>query len=278
MLYSIRMVTDVNFSGCVRADGRYARARRRIRRSTLALARRLYRPCPVLCALLGGAGLMPTTLAAIQLDPFEAQYSLYAKGVVVASITRRLAEFDDNSYEYRSETKTTGLVALFKRVRVVETSRFSLQGQQLRPDYYSYARSGGKEKRDVSVLFDWTDNRIKHTINGESWQMPAQPGVMDKLLYELAIRHDVDNGHSPVVYQVADGGGIRTYNFERLGEETISTPLGTHETIKMVRRKSNSGRVTVFWCAKDLDFLAVQVEFIEQDGSKTRAVINAIQK
>lgn len=209
--------------------------------------------------------------------PSEAVYSLYAKGIEVARVTRRLSQPDDNSYEYQSETKTVGITALFRRVRIVETSRFSMQGDELRPEQYRYMRSGDKKKRDVSVLFDWNNNRIKHTINGDSWHMPTQPGIMDKLLYELAVMDDLGNGQDPAAYRIADGGGVRVYDFERLGEENISTPLGEYHTVKILRRKEGSDRLSIFWAADELDYLPVQVDHMEKDGSKTRAVLISLE-
>ncbi len=210
--------------------------------------------------------------------PFEVEYSLYAKNAKVAKITRRLTKLDNNRYEYRSETRTTGLISLLKKVHIVETSSLSLQGSLLRPDYYSYVRTGDKKKRDVSIEFNWETQKIKNTINGDSWHMPAEPTVMDKLLYQLAIMHDLKNGRVPVSYLVADGGGIKTYSFENLGEEIIDTPLGSYNTIKMLRHKPGSSRKSIFWCAPDLEFLPIQVEHTEKDGSKTRAVIKSVRR
>ena len=77
---------------------------------------------------------------------------------------------------------------------------------------------------------------------------------MDKLLYQLAIMHDLQNGRTPASYRIADGGGIKTYSFEKLGEEVVETPLGSFDTIKILRHKPGSSRKYVFWCAPDLEY------------------------
>ena len=211
------------------------------------------------------------------LHTFRAEYSLYAKNTRAAQVVRSLTRLDDNSYEYRSETKTVGLISLFKKLHIVESSRLVVEERMLKPVYYSYGRTGYRKKRDVSMEFNPVTGKIKHTINGDSWRLPMEPAVMDKLLYQFAIMYDLQNGRTPESYRIADGGGIKTYSFEKLGEEVVETPLGSFNTIKMLRHKPGSSRKSVFWCAPDLEFLQVKVEHTEKDGSTTVAVLKSLQ-
>lgn len=207
---------------------------------------------------------------------FEAHYSLYRTGAKVAEMLRVFTRLENGQYRYRSETRTTGLFALFRKDHVIEESNWLFENGELRPLEYLYEHSGGKKDRNVAVTFDWDAQRITNTINGQSWRMPAEPRVMDKLLYQLAIMHDLKAGRSPLAYTVADGGKIKTYSFELLGEETISTPLGELSTVKVSRQRSDSRRETVFWCAEKLDFLPVRVENIETDGGRTTVIIDSV--
>lgn len=211
------------------------------------------------------------------LHTFQAEYALYAKNTRAARVVRSLARLDDNSYEYRSETKTVGLISLIRKLHVVESSRLVVAENMLQPLYYSYRRTGYRKKRDVSIEFNRETGKITNTINGDFWHLPMEPAVMDKLLYQLAIMYDLQNGRTPASYRIADGGGIKTYQFEKLGEEVVETPLGSFNTIKMLRRKPGSSRRSVFWCAPELEYLQVKVEHTEKDGSKTVAVLKSLQ-
>jgi len=225
---------------------------------------------PLLLSLCGGA-------AAVELPrTFEAHYSLYRTGAKVAEMLRVFTRLENGQYRYRSETRTTGLFAIFRKDHVVEQSDWLFRNGELRPLEYLYEHSGGKKDRNVAVTFDWDAQRITNTVNGKSWRMPAEPNVMDKLLYQLAIMHDLKARRSPLAYTVADGGKIKTYNFELLGEEIIHTPLGEFSTIKVSRQRSDSRRETVFWCAEKLQFLPVRVENIETDGGKTTVIIDSV--
>ena len=231
----------------------------------------------VCCAcLLLAPGPAPAETSA-GLRPFKAEYALYAKNTRAAQVIRSLARLDDGSYEYRSETKTVGLIALFRKLHIVEASRLRLEESLLQPLFYRYQRTGYRKKRDVSIEFNRDTGRLKNTINGDSWQLPMEPAIMDKLLYQLAIMHDLQHGRTPASYRVADGGGIKTYHFEKLGEEVVETPLGSFNTVKMIRHRPDSDRKSVFWCAPELNYLQVQVEHTEKDGSTTVAVLKSLQ-
>jgi hypothetical protein len=209
---------------------------------------------------------------------FEARYALYSGGARVAEMRRTVEVHGNGTYRYRSETRTTGLFSLFRKDRVVEESLWETSGGQLRPLQYSYEHSGSRKERRVGVQFDWAGERITSTVDGESWQMPASPGVTDKLLYQLAIMSDLLAGQRDgLAYPVADGGKIKTYRFEPLGEETIRTELGEFRTMKLVRQRPDSRRETVLWCAPDLAYLPVRVENTEKDGRKTTAVLESVQ-
>ena len=227
------------------------------------------------CLLLIPAAARAESNAGLQ--TFRAEYSLYAKNTKAAQVVRSLARLDDGSYEYRSETKTVGLISLFRKLHIVESSRLILEERMLKPVHYSYGRTGYRKKRDVSIEFNSETNKIKNTINGDFWHLPMEPAVMDKLLYQLAIMYDLQNGRTPASYRIADGGKIKTYDFEKLGEEVVETPLGSFNTIKMLRHKPGSSRKSVFWCAPDLEFLQVKVEHTEKDGSTTVAVLKSLQ-
>lgn len=208
---------------------------------------------------------------------FEADYTIRMKGAQIAKMTRRFSRHDSGIYQYRSETRTTGIISLFRKDHIIENSNWQLQADKLIPVEYFYDHSGGKKDRKVSISFDWKNNRIINSIDGSSWEMPASPNVMDKLLYQLAIMYDLKAGKESLQYTVADGGKTKIYNFEILGEETIKTPIGKLLTVKLERHKPNSRRKSTLWCAKDLEFLPIKVENIEKDGKVTVALIKSLE-
>jgi hypothetical protein len=207
---------------------------------------------------------------------FHAEYSLFNRGVKFASNRRDFRRLDDGTFRYRTETRAAGLFRLIRRGHVVEETIWLIADDRLRPLHYRYEHVDGNAARNVAVSFDWQSRTITNTVDGHSWEMPAEPEVLDKLLYQLAIMRDLSSGNSPLEYVIADGGRAKTYRFEILGEGTVATVFGDLHAIQLVRHRPDRRRITTFWCAPELHFLPVRVENIEDDGRRTVAVLDAV--
>lgn len=205
---------------------------------------------------------------------FNAVYDVYRSGLKVAKMTRELSREMGETTLY-SETTTTGLVSLFRKDKIIEKSVWKTVDGQLRPKIYEYLHTGTKKKRNVTVEFDWEKQLITNSVNGDSWKMPTEVGVLDKLLYQYSIMLDLRDGKDELVYRIADGGKEKVYVFETLGEEYIETPLGKLRTIKLERRRSDSDRQSIFWSAPEMNYLPVKLEIIDDD-EKTMVIIDSI--
>ena len=209
-------------------------------------------------------------------QPFSASYSLHSMGTRIATMKRSFASLESGIYLYYSETNTDGLLALLRKDQIIEKSTWQFTEGQLQPLLYSYLHTGGKKNRNVEINFDWSARKITNSINGSSWQMPIQAYIMDKLLYQLAIMYDLDKGMNKISYAIADGGKIKTYDFELVGKEVVNTPIGDFDALKLVRHKSNTNQKTAIWCAKELGYLPVKVENVEDNGRQTTAIIETL--
>lgn len=189
---------------------------------------------------------------------------------------RVMEQSPDGNFVYRSDTHTTGLYSLVRKDRIVEESLWQVADGALRSLAYTYTRSGGSRDRNVAVQFNWDTRRITNTINGESWLMPAVPQVVDKLLYQFALMSDLRSGNSELKYTVADGGKIKIYEIEPLGEESVKTPLGKLQSKKFRHQKLGDDRITTLWCAPQFQYLPVQVEYLEKDGSRVMVVLQSV--
>jgi hypothetical protein len=230
----------------------------------------------LLCAALAAITATATESESASWPPrFTAAYDLYNRGVKVAEMQRVMEPAADGTFRFRSETHTTGLFSLVRKDRIIEESRWRLAGGDLQSLAYTYTRTGSRERR-VDVTFDWDTRRIVNSINGDAWRMPAVPEVVDKLLYQFALMYDLRAGNAELNYTVADGGKIKIYEIEPLGAERVRTPLGQLEALKFRHQKVGDDRVTTLWCAPRFQYLPVQVEYLEKDGSKVRVVLQSV--
>lgn len=202
-------------------------------------------------------------------DPFpefEARYALRYDGYQVGEATYRLSR-QANDYRYESASKPTGITAWFRKDRVREHSQWQWQDPLIRPLRYVYERSGGRKERRAELEFDWPRGQVENRVEGQPWQMDIPRGTLDKLVVTLAMMKDLERGKKSMEYSVADGGILKTYRFQVVGEEVVDTPAGRFNSIKLERLREDNKRYTALWCAPSLHYLPVRIEQQEKDES-----------
>ena len=203
--------------------------------------------------------------------PFTAKYKV-TKGIMSVGSTKRTLKDEGNGYYvFESVTEPGGIAKLFTTGKVVERSFWRFQNNKLVPHEYTYTNSGD-QKRDVKLEFDWDNYKVTNIINGDPWTMDIAEETLDKLNYQLAIMYDLSQGKNKLLYQVADGGKMKTYDIKIEGEVRLVTELGTFNTLKIVRSTEN--RTTIMWCAKELQYLPVKIEQKKKDGSVTAELVD----
>ncbi|MFC1750975.1 DUF3108 domain-containing protein, partial [Pseudomonadota bacterium] len=196
-------------------------------------------------------------------NQFDVTYTLTKGPLTLGEMTRSLTPNGDGSFVYESHSKPIGYARWFTKQTLVERSTWIYHNSSLRPLDYRYDRSGGGKERHVKLDFDWEKGRVTNHINNDPWKMDIPENAMDKLLYHLALMHDLQIGKEKLHYQVADGGSLKNYEFEILGWETIKTDNGVFETIKL---KRPGRRETILWCAAELNFVPVRIEQQDKHG------------
>ncbi|MBL1140743.1 MAG: DUF3108 domain-containing protein [Proteobacteria bacterium] len=208
---------------------------------------------------------------------FEANYTLYSNDTQVGMMERRFYQLENGQYSFRSESKTTGFIALIKKVHILEESTWDIIDSYFTPLNYTYHHIKGKKERNAEINFNWDKQQITNRVNESTWHMQTQKGIQDKLLYQLTIMSDLMTGQVPESYAIADGGKIKQYSFKRIADETVSTPLGDFKTIKLSLHKKNKKQENFLWCAYDLNFLPIKVTSTEKDDRLSTAIIKSIK-
>jgi hypothetical protein len=220
-------------------------------------------------ALLFVLALLAAPTYAFELKPFFASYTADWKQMPISgSAERSLKKLDGMRWEYKFEASM--LVASMK-----EKSTFTVEGGQLLPLAYRYARSGMGKEKEVDHDFDWKTKQVQGHDRDKSVSLPINRGVLDKAVYQLALQKDVAEGKQSMSYQVLDGDEVETYDFRVLGSENVRTRAGLIEAIKVerVRDPTQSSRKTVFWLAKDWDYLLVRLHQVEKDGKEYQIML-----
>ena len=190
--------------------------------------------------------------------PFVATYDVRANGLIVGTSTVSLSGEAGDTYLLTQKSTSRGLGALLAQRMRTETSRWRLVGGRIQAMEYRSQLAGGDDEENAHLLFDWSHGRARNIGGGEHWEVELTPGMVDPLLMQMAMAIDLAGGQEHLAYRVPRQGRIKTYVFERAGEETIVLEAGSFRTQKLMRADDEIDR-TVIWSAPDLGYLAVRI-------------------
>jgi hypothetical protein len=177
-------------------------------------------------------------------------------------------EIVDGTYRITSVSETSGLVALFKPVRIELESRGRLTAEGLQPEHF-VIRRGGRDTKEKAE-FDWVQMQVQV---GNAAAQPLGPGAQDLLsfYYQLGFLAHPEAGNT---FPIATGKKYLSYRFEPLGDELIETPAGALRTLHL-RVKGDT--TTELWLAYDYLLLSVKIRHLDRNGDSFVQVATEIR-
>ena len=209
----------------------------------------------VLCsyATIGQTQEMNIPETANALVPYQASYTLFRKGNELGKGQRKLEKTEDG-YHLSS---SSNIKWMFLSDTRKENSAFTIKDGIFTPDNYHYIRTGTGRDREEHITFEKEAIKSIYKNNKESFK-PIQH-TFDPLLYQLALRRDLIKENKILSYHMVKRCKETQYTFKRLGTETIKTPMGRIEAIKLQRVRENSTRNTLIWIAPSLNYTVVKM-------------------
>ncbi|MEH6627924.1 MAG: DUF3108 domain-containing protein [Motiliproteus sp.] len=207
------------------------------------------------------------------LTPFKAHYkATFDMGLSVdGTATRELKRQPNGRWQFSQNAKA--MIAT-----VEEQSDFSVVKQNVIPLRYSYLRKIFGKERHALLTFDWNKNQVTNNVQNKPWKLTIKPRTVDKLSYQIQLSQDLKHGKKDLQYQIADGGKIKLYRFDIIGKEQLETPLGTLETIKVRRiRSDGKKRETLIWFAQSINYMLVKLSQTDDKGKKFNLMIEQIE-
>lgn len=208
--------------------------------------------------------------------PFSASFKMFRTGLEVAQADFMLNRLANGQFKYSVAINLTDLFNFFYTFQVLEESHWRIHEGHLQPLHYSYTRIKTNNETHVQANFNWENQQISYKRNGMLTLLPLPLGMTDKLLYQINIMRDLKQGKEVMSYDFPDKGKIRTYQFKKITESLVVTPVGTFETIKLIRQKQGHEKI-ILWCAKEFSYFPVKIENTDRKGGVTTAVLNAFR-
>jgi hypothetical protein len=228
--------------------------------------------------LLGGLLLCFITLNSAAdelLKSFTADFTVHRNILPLGHLTLSLELKSDGSYIYTAHSQPSMLANLFSRNEVIEESRGRYQGNKITPNLYTY-QDKDQQSENSEVRFDWKAASAATTSQGVTWSQPINNETQDKLSQQLQVRIHLAKGNQQISYQVADGGKIKRYQFQVVGEETVESSNGSYRCLRVERSKASGSSDYTIWFASELGYLPIKIER-SQSGKIYRMVLDELQ-
>lgn len=202
------------------------------------------------------------------LKPYEAKYRISQNGLS-ADATRSLSKV--GPHWRLSQTASKWFVTIGEESLMEVTA-----DQQVRPLQYRYENSLSS-KRDQRIVFDWAAGTVADKSYQKPYSMPLKKDYSDQLSSQLQLRQRLLSGKVDDQWQqtIVKNGKLKTYQIEKLGEETLETELGKIETVKLRRARKGSSAETVIWLAKNWDYMIVRLQQSEDDDTLSLELVSA---
>jgi hypothetical protein len=188
------------------------------------------------------------------------RFAIYKEslGLQIGRAEHRWDFSEDGRYRLIGITETSGLVSLFKPIRIETESSGRLVAGGLQPERYRSLKNGRDANENAD--FDWATAEVRLLRDGSV--RPIAPGTQDilSLNYQLAYLGDLAGGS---VLGVVTGKKYERYQVDSLGEEEIETPAGRFRTLHL---RALTDNVTEVWIALDHDRLPVKIRFTDKKG------------
>ncbi|HEY6896611.1 MAG TPA: DUF3108 domain-containing protein [Rhodocyclaceae bacterium] len=169
-------------------------------------------------------------------------------------------QHDGKHYSLTATSQTTGLAALFKPLKVVQSSSGAIVQGELKPDQFRFDRGEGDV---VSAAFDWPAAKV--TL-GNGQVSAIGDGAEDMLSMFYQLMQAAQRG-GDFQMAVATGRKVERYAFEWLPEEKLVIKAGTFNAWRVrVRAAGGGADVTEVWLGREVAGLPVKIRNIDRKG------------
>lgn len=201
---------------------------------------------------------------------FSATYKV-SYGILRGEMTLELRRNDESGYVYATSLRTRGLVSMFRRGAIVETTSLELVGGALRPLDYESIDTIARPHRETQYVFDQPAGRVTGTYKTRAIDEPMRPGGHNRISAHVAVMLALNADLDLPGFAVFDRARWRDYEFEVFPEQSVSTPLGNFDAVEIRYTSTKKNKSSSLYCAAVLDYVPVMIVYREDGKIKSRA-------
>lgn len=186
----------------------------------------------------------------------------FGQRAVSLSLVRR----DDDGFIYETYSRGLGLARLVIASDALESTRFVLDEDGLvQPLGYMCRSCDGQKDGLVEIDYDLDAKRAVFREKEELLEFALDSLAMDRKSWEIQTMLDIASGRPMSVEPTLEGGKLKLYKGEKLGEEALSTRAGELQTVRYRRQREGSDNFQYLWYARELGWLPARWEIWRKD-------------
>lgn len=190
--------------------------------------------------------------------PFEATYIAKLNGDVIDSqAKRKLQHLGDHRFRFSALAENL-------LVKAEEISEFKVVANGIQPQQYQSIRTTPFKKKKEALGFDWDKQELHYQDRKKTGSRQLETDIYDPLSSFYALSNQVKNGAKTIRFKEAKGRKLKSRKYTVEQTETIETPFGKLDTIKL--RKQDQERETLVWLAPQMNYLVVKLHQVDDDG------------
>lgn len=211
--------------------------------------------------------------------PFVAAYAVSYRGMGAGTLTFKLArEASSGQYSFETHPSPSALARLFISGAALERSVMEIGSDGVRPLEWRLDDGKSSSKKDGALHFDWARKRVSGAIEGETVDLPTEPGLQDRSSIQISVATALMRGAEPGTVPLIDDNRIKRYTYTKKESAVLDSPLGKLDTVIYESTREGSSRVSRFWLAPSLDYLPVRAEQIRKGKVETVMALTSLER
>ena len=201
--------------------------------------------------------------------PYRATYLVTFRGIEGGRIQFTLRPGAPGEFVFESRPEPNLIAKLFVSSDAVERSVMRIDGSGVRPLFWAVEDGRSSHKNDGNLAFDWAEGRVQGTMGDERIDLATEPGLQDRLSFQVAALTALLRGHEPGTLAMVDHNKVTRYSYTRLRAERIETKVGAFDAVVYQNTRPGSTRVSLVWHAPALGYIPVRAEQIRKGKRET---------
>jgi hypothetical protein len=206
--------------------------------------------------------------------PFSAEYKIRFS-IVRGKSTMVLRREANGDYIFETRARVAGLIGLFVRRGIEETSRFAVRDGRVQPLSFKRVDTISDDERDMELEFDWTNGKLLRRYDDMTEELEIPDNALDPSLLSIAIMVDRMHGRAPGPYTLIERDHTELLEISDDGPETTKTRAGKFSTVRYSHYAEALDRTTRLWASPEINYITVKMA--QYDGDKKRATLEMME-